>query len=319
MSEEKNNRLSDSEYSVYAVIFGADDSILNISLKDGFRFERKSLNPNVSSLDKVFDVTGFGLRREYEAARIDEDSLDVICAVKENFYMQESSSLRERFEADVDRDLVSLDNQIRILRLIKEGAVRFIRIAFRQDTEYHVEDFTLHGNHNDIVPIGEAMVTKRISQFHCDECEVAYINRQIQELCLPLSDSLLNSVHVYYDLSYHTEHCVSVTLLMTALEMLFLERNEGRKENKLSKRCAVYLFKDNIPLMQTVNNNLLSLYDKRSDFVHEGNAANITDSDIITLREYVRKSMLKALAQTESKQQRIDRLKNYISINRSIW
>lgn len=319
MSEAKDSRLSNSKYSVYAVIFGADDSILNITLKDGFCFKRVSLIPRVGKLDKIFDATDFGLRRDYETARVDQNTLDVICAVKENSFTQDSLPLHERFETDVDHDLVSLDNQLRILRLIKEGPVRFKKIAFRQDIEYFDDGLVRHGSYGDIVPVGEAMVTKSISQFHCDENEIAYINKQIQELSFPLNDSLLNAVHKYYDLSYHVEHCVAVTLLMTALEMMFLDREEGQKQRKLSKRCAAYLYEGNNPQIRAENNILFTLYNKRSTFVHEGNETSITDNNIITLREYVRKSLLMALTQTESKQQRIDRLKNYITVNRSKW
>jgi hypothetical protein len=121
MSEyaSNNNKIAESTYSVHAVIFGADQSLLGVQLKDGFSFKRISLNPAVSHLDKILETTDFGLRREYETARIDKESLDVICAVKETEYTIHTSRLQERFYDDVDDDLLSLDNQIRIIRLLK--------------------------------------------------------------------------------------------------------------------------------------------------------------------------------------------------------
>ena len=133
MNTEKNNGIVNCTYSVYAVIFGADESLLSIHLKDGFSFERVSLIPSVGHLDILFNTTDMNLRRDYETARIDETSLDVICAVKETAYKQTISSLDTQFEQDADRDLESLDNQIRGLRLLKEGPVRFKKIAFNQD------------------------------------------------------------------------------------------------------------------------------------------------------------------------------------------
>ncbi len=72
----------EASYMVCAVIFGADETLLNVQLVDGFSFERLSLVPPKDHLDDIFDTTDIGLRRDYERARIDENNLDVICAVK---------------------------------------------------------------------------------------------------------------------------------------------------------------------------------------------------------------------------------------------
>lgn len=315
MSTEKNNESVDCTYSVYAVIFGADESLLSVHLKDGFSFKRVSLIPSVGHLDNLFNTTDMNLRRDYETARIDETSLDVICAVKVTVYKQTITSLHTQFEKDADEDLISIDNQIRALRLLKEGPVRFKKIAFNQNYNNQAEKYTIPCNHNSINTIGEAMTTKPISTFHCNDSEVASINQELLHLAFPLNDNILNSCHKYYDLSYHTEPCISVTLLTTALEILFLERNAKTKRKMLAKRCAAFLFENDTQQIQNAYNDLIAYYDKRSDFVHEGTATNITDANIISLRAYVRDSLLKALSLSESKDQRIARLKQIIAHN----
>ncbi|MBR3431418.1 MAG: hypothetical protein IKG87_15105 [Clostridia bacterium] len=313
MNTGLNKDFVDCSYSVYAVILGADETLLQIQLKDGFRFERLSLNPRVSHLDKVFDTTDFGLRRDYETARISSsDSLDVICAIKETTYSQPISSLDERFDNDTNSDLASLDNQIRIIRLLAECPLRFIKIAYHQYFRYRVDGQLYPGNHNAITPIGEAMTINPITKLHCNQEQATYITQKLYELNLPFNDALLNSCHIYYDMSYHTEQCVSITLLTTALEMLFLEEDVKCKKERLAKRCSSFLYMGDSLEIGLAYNELKSLYKKRSEFVHEGKASNITEEDIIALRGYVRNSLLKALLLSESKRQRINRLKSYI-------
>lgn len=321
MSEcaSNNNKIAEATYSVHAVIFGADQSLLGVQLKDGFSFKRISLNPAVSHLDRILETTDFGLRREYEAARIDEGSLDVICAVKETEYTIHTSRLQERFSDDVDDDLLSLDNQIRIIRLLQEGPVRFKKIAFHQKSKLHVDGVIANAEHNSIVPIGEASTTKPYSCFHCNDEEAAYISEKIQSQYLPFSDIQLNACHMYYDLSYHTEAFVSITLLLTALEMLFLERYAGGKQKPLAKRCAVFLYENDLSKAREAYRKLFDLYGKRSDFVHEGKITGIQKQDIIELRAYVRESLLKVLSLSETKEERINRLKSFIVHNRSLF
>lgn len=74
---------SEFSYMVCAVMFGADETLLNIQLRDGFSFVRKSLIPLKDHLDSVLETDAMGLRRDYETARISPQSLDVICAIKE--------------------------------------------------------------------------------------------------------------------------------------------------------------------------------------------------------------------------------------------
>lgn len=321
MSEcaSNDNRIAESTYSVHAVIFGADQSLLGIHLKDGFSFRRVSLNPAVSNLDKILETTDFGLRREYETARIDEESLDVICAVKETGYTIHTSRLQERFSDDVDDDLLSLDNQIRIIRLLQEGPVRFKKIAFHQKSKLHVDGVIATTEHNSILPIGEASTTKPYSCFHCNDEEAAFISEKIQSQYLPFNDIQLNACHMYYDLSYHTEAFVSITLLLTALEMLFLERNSGGKQKPLAKRCAVFLYENDLSKAREAYRRLFDLYGKRSDFVHEGKISGIQTQDIIELRAYVRDSLLRVLSLSENKTQRISRLKCFVEQNQALF
>ena len=101
--------------------------------------------------------------------------------------------------------------------------------------------------------------------------------------------------------------------------MLFLERKGQNKQQMLAKRCSSFLYEENPQQIKISYDQLIALYKKRSDFVHEGKVSNITYTDIIILREFVRNSFLKVVTLTESKEERIERLKNYIISHKTSW
>lgn len=107
---------SEFTYMVFAVIFGANETLLNIKLCNGFSFVRKSLMPLKDHLDSIFETDAMGLRRDYETARISQQSLDVICAVKEVTVELNNLDASSFFDEENDKNLVSIDNQIRAIR-----------------------------------------------------------------------------------------------------------------------------------------------------------------------------------------------------------
>lgn len=163
----------------------------------------------------------------------------------------------------------------------------------------------------EIFPVNESLGTTEITKLSCDKTISDRINRELPLISFPLTDEVLNMCHAYYDLSYHQERHLSITLPTTALEMIYLEKEDAKKE-KLAKRCAVYLY-DRRENRIDCYNSLRQIYKKRSDFVHEGIFDQIEDKDILLLRHYVRKSIFKALSNKTGKRQRIVTLKQEIT------
>lgn len=299
-------------YMVCAVMFGADETLLNIQLRDGFSFVRKSLIPLKDHLDSVFETDAMGLRRDYETARISPQSLDVICAIKEVTIDLNNSDAPNFFHEENDKNLIALDNQIRAIRFLEECPLRCKKIAFRMDSEpRNINGTEFCDSFCEIFPVNESLGTIEITKLNCDETISDKINRELPLISFPLTDELLNMCHVYYDLSYHQGRHLSITLLTTALEMIYLGKEDAKKE-KLAKRCAVYLY-DRRENQIDCYNSLRQIYKKRSNFVHEGIFDQIEDKDILLLRHYVRKSIFKALSNKTNKKQRITNLKHKIA------
>ncbi|MBR1567029.1 MAG: hypothetical protein IJ649_09715 [Oscillospiraceae bacterium] len=296
------------DYKVCAVLFGTDESILNICLKDGFSFVKRSLRPK-DHLDQVFDISDIGLRRAYETARLDNSTLDVICIEKSTSILMASKDASGYYDNQVDRDLVLLDNQIRAIRLIKECALRCTMVSFKmraEDGDYGPIEF------NSMIPISESLGSPEISKFHCDHSEVQALNSLVNQINFPLINDVFNVAHRFYDRSYLEDNYIALVLLITSLEMLFLSKQDEKKV-PLAKRCAVYMDSNRIDQVNCYN-RLINAYKQRSDFVHDGVFNGIDDQTIIFLRSCVRKVLLSIDPATYNKPQFIQSLKARVDI-----
>ncbi len=298
-------------FTMCAVVFGADKSLLKVQLNDGFSFTTKSLIPSIDNLDKLFMVNAKRLRRDYEQARVDTETLDVLCVYNTFDVEMPVNESQDYFEREVDRLLVSLDNQIRAIRLLKECAIRVEEIAFRLDSEnYHFGITKLTNSYHVVLTVSESIGTKEISKISINQSECDTLNEELKNMSFPLNDNLLYTCYKYYDLSYHQENYISITLLITSLEILLLRKKDSKKKD-LSNRCAVYLYGNESNIM-FCRKKLRAMYEKRSSFVHEGRFSGIENNDILFLRNCVRRTLLKALNDNKSKEDRIAMLKSTI-------
>lgn len=294
-------------YTVCSIVFGTDETILNIPLSEGFSFERRSLIPRVNHLDTIFDMTDMGLRRSFEEARINTDTVDVICIEKHMHVNLEKTASEEWYYRQVDHDLETLDNQIRSIRLICECTLRCKMVAFMMESE-----ITEHGviSRHSRIPISESFGTREISRFHCDNADISHLYEKIARIVFPISNDILNTVHQYYDLSYHQNNYISLTLLVVALEMLFLKKTDQKKD-VLSKRCSVFMYDTKEERIRCCN-KLRTIYKQRSKFVHDGVFTGIEDETIVFLRSCVRKALTTIDASCFDKNALIARLKSIV-------
>lgn len=302
------DKQNEYNYHVCAVLFGTDESILNINLKDGFSFVRRSLHPK-DHLDQVFDLSEIGLRRAYETARLDNNTLDVICIEKGAPVLIANKDASGYYDNQVDRDLVLLDNQIRAIRLIKECALRCTMVSVKMRTEdgdYGPIEF------NSMIPISESFGSPEISKFHCDSSEIQLFNKLVNQIQFPIANEILNIAHRFYDRSYLEDNYISLTLLIIALEMLYLKKGDEKKI-PLAKRCAVYMSNNRIEQVDCYN-KLIDAYRQRSDFVHDGIFTGIDDQMVLFLRDRVRDVLLNENPITFNKAQFIQRLKSKVDV-----
>ena len=253
---------------ICAGIFGTDETLLSIKLNNRFSFKRMSLIPIKDNLDAIFQVDAMGLRREYETARID-DSLDIICAYySETVYSEtvilEDKDAKDYFNLVCDKALVDLDNSIRTIRLLVECSLHFKKMSVQMASKtFKFGTTNMTYSFKAIIPISEALDTKIMQCFHCARKDINQLNKYLSSMQFPLSNQIVNSCHAYFDLSYHQLNHVSITLLITCLEMLYLHSEQGKKE-KLAKRCAYFLYNHKSKRLKCFK-RLQDLYKKRSE------------------------------------------------------
>ena len=80
----------------------------------------------------------------------------------------------------------------------------------------------------------------------------------------------------------------------TALEMIFLNKNQQGKKEVLSKRVAVLLESDAIRV-RSLYDKMKNFYRYRSNSLHEGDGRNISATELIEMEEIVRNVLLKYL------------------------
>lgn len=304
------------KYQVCAVIFGADKSVLNIKLKDDYSFILKSIYSKDDDLTELFQTDVSGLQRNYYSAIVDND-YKVIC-IEKIIEIELNPKTDQEFwdKANID-DLSSIDDQLRTIRLIKEGPIRCKSISFNLKPIEKVNCIIQPSSHYSLFQFSGSYPTKSISTISCDNKDIDLINKAIENFDFPLQDQLLNSAHIFYDLSYHTELYISVSLLTTALEMLYLN-NEQFKKEKLSKRCAVYIGGSNEEII-VLYKQLKEAYSLRSKFLHDGNIKHIRATTVIFLRDCVRKTLLKSISTKETKNNKIKRLKEFVKDNLNLF
>jgi len=291
---------------ILAVLFGVDEKIFGIRFRGGYTIERLSLVPSISHLDEVFSVEAIELRRLFETAVID-DRLNVACACKKmyfEFHKKSDEDLSEKVNKIINEELICLDNQIRAVRLLTESPIRFKDFVFEANAK---NNFTYKSK----VPIREGNISlSELSSW--DNIRIDYINSNLDRIVFPFKNQLLNQCHILYDLSYHQlTPASSLLLLVICLEILFLD-NESSGKEPLAKRCSIFISSNQQEAIE-IHKNIITLYRKRSKFVHEGIIDKITKQDILLLREYVRRSLLKWLEDGYTKSELIKSLKERVS------
>lgn len=306
---DNGNKFSKKYHVVIcAVLFGCDDSIVGLDLGNKLMITRKSLHPK-DHLDKIFEIDSMELRREYECASLDMETLDVACVYKEYDYIDNDNSAQSYCNHISSELFTYLDNQIRAIRLLLEGPVRFKKLAVKMNSDpININQTDMSYGYCAIMPVGEAYNVKTLQKAHCDN--IGLLCSEMNKITFPISMKYLNQCHLLYDRSYLVTLQEAEILLITSLEILFL-KSENSKKERLSKRCATFIFESKEERVECYK-KLTSEYKKRSDFIHDGNSIGIGEEDILFLRECVRSSLVKLLHLDEEKDALIYDLKQRI-------
>jgi hypothetical protein len=298
---EKN--VNEFDVVICAVLFGCNDSLIGLDLGRGFKIKELSLYPK-DKLNNIFEIDEMELRREYETARLNDKNLSVACIYYEGKFIGDEKKSHEYFATYLCGELFTyLDNQIRTIRLLLEGPLRYEKIAIKMSNP--LKRYT----HFCIIPIGEAFDVYSISKVQCDSIE--WLSKKMKTIKFPFFSPFIVQAHILYDRSYMVTLPEAEVLLITSLEILYINDRCYKKEC-LAKRCSTYLDAKKDDKIKRYN-ELRNQYKNRSDYIHDGTSDKITKDDIIFLRRCVRESILKMIKYPQGKNELITTLKKTIA------
>jgi len=192
-----------------------------------------------------------------------------------------------------------LYEKLRLMRLYKEGHLfmpeRFF--FFEKETSLLFRNQSVYSTSF----LGKSIYSLKAS-------ELSEINLYIQNMKFPFKGLPLKLAHNNYDLSYTiNQRHLSFLSLMISLESLFSPSGEGELRYRISRNTAVLIGKNKIE-SEKIWDDIRMLYDKRCDLVHNGKADNVTNEDVLILRDYVRRSIIEFDKCKKSKDEIIKKL-----------
>lgn len=292
---------------LWAVLLGAEDSLLSIPLP--FEYEVKRLKLKETPLkDEIMNVNG-KLDVKYMASNLsDSENPEFIFLYKaesrampiECFTLSEMLGGTEKaslfFNELTENWNVDIFRILSMLRLAQEGNIEVVDRLYKLHANYGVNKI------NDKIVSSQDMP---ISVYE-DLYDWNTANGDIFQNMATLSDPFLKELDDIFE-RFGRGYSVSrfddaYKNLITLSEIILIGYNSndrnGRKKDKFANRLAAAVAED--ARVQSVHDDALRMYKERSNETHEGKNQNITKEELRKLRCLVRKMILEFIAFSKS-------------------
>jgi hypothetical protein len=289
-------KLTDQEVRYLGVLANVDSTILNVSLREGFRIERMPYNDLVDLLSALTRSPPWAIASDYLSHYRHIFSAQLSSEFKAASELQcyvVSSSFTTELEFDQCGRLIGpftsqlsafaqtvqnyLDRAIRLMRLDKEGNIS-------KPLECY---FTLvDGEPRQVMRKSSPSQAAVEELFTVEDGEIRELEEFIHRASLPAAGSYADIAFQNFELSYQVcEISLSFLSLATALEVLL-----GSGAHRAARNAAVLLGTDEKDSM-AVFEEVKDLHDKRSQLVHSGKPSKVHKEDVRRLRFYVREAI----------------------------
>ena len=179
-----------------------------------------------------------------------------------------------------------IDPVLRIMRLFDEGNIKMPSYIESRNDVASCHRGRYHFIHDEVY---------RLDSSKRNELQIF-----IHKVNLPLKRSYLQLSFENYEHSYEVHNrMLSFILLMISMEVIFNPGHSRVKEN-ISRNAAALLGKDTIH-SKKIYKRIRNYYKMRSELIHLGKSDEITNEDVLNLRNYVRVSLRKALVLDKEK------------------
>lgn len=297
--------------TLFAIVLGGTDSLLNIHLNNGFKFEKINIFDSPFK-DKYVNASG-QLLGNYCFCQLPPSSKNqahFICLTKSDnvpcsimaFTLNEMHSLN-LFSATMDEWKKLQEKYIRellsIMRLFKEGNIEISNVFYRFDGRYRVNRLHLNSEcqHADKGEVFDNF-------YELTDSEAAELNQIIVNnvYCLDILKNVIDKFEVGCK-EFRNE--LAFKELITVGETLFLNYNShdnAAKKAKLANRLAAWIGKNDLEV-KSIHDDMVTYYEYRSDDTHESTNDAITATNRKKLREYMRAALKKYIAQINIEKQ----------------
>lgn len=310
------------KYNIKAILFGVDETVIN-NLEFGNLYKIQKDRMTNQNLWKEFDYTAFGLRRVYEAAKLNRD-LEV-AVLNKNIEIEYDEAIfkqgkgwfiKDKEVSDIIFDYENVemeyvDKKMRTIRLYSENGFNIKELLINSEViEQSSQEIIL--NHNSKIPFPDRIIGKIEKLKLTDLNEIKKINNFIAKTSLDFetskfSSKILSSAAFLYDQSY-TAPVVTLRFMVCVigLESLLVDGN-SELSYRLSRNCAM-LLSTNVDEYLKLFTRMKVIYKKRSDYVHNGLVKNLEDNDVVDVREILRNVIFKIIDKNVSQEELIKEL-----------
>lgn len=284
---------------IWAIVLGANDSILNVGLPYGYEFLHCKLKE--TQFEKEIILSNNRLDAKYYGSNLgteeDPEFIFIHKSVNEEFDPEpftinkvfiENKSEYDLFEKIKKRSNWEVFNIVSMLRLSQEGDIEIATKWFLLEAQYLCTKIKEKNT-----SILDSAINVYDNGFVWNDDNIATFN-----LLTHLNSQMVNELQDVYDRfagGYAASQLFEAYINLVSLgEILVIGCNSGDKNNgkkeKFSNRIAAIVADDTS--VNTVKNKLMDIYKERSDAIHEGNDKSISQEKLIELRCYIRTVIL---------------------------
>jgi len=277
----------------FAPVANVDTTILKIKLKQGFEFDSMNYEEGLSfiaNLEKIPRKNFFNYWR-FGHTVFQSGGLYLI---KNSFVFD--LPINEAGKPELDRNFSSfiydfveknVENQLRLLRLFKEGTV-------------HIPYWIIYYYEKDepVVLFARGISSSQSqNNYHLDDDEILGAQDFIETAQLPSPPSYITLALENYDVSYFIDNDSHAFLsLMISLEVL-LKPKQNRNFSRIISVEVGRLLGNSDSEVQIIRDEISRLYDKRSELVHEGTPIfhYVGERDDVKILRYYNRESLKRI------------------------
>lgn len=283
--------------NICALVLFCDESLLSVDIGHGYHFKKICLS-DFPYKDRITYTNG-ELDIAYRLANAGtENDIFLMCLEKHDVLElpakqipTSSSHLEEPFEPYKEHESEYLGRMFSLLRIYQEGNIGRYDVFY--DFDYKVGNaMSFHPHFHERYQTLNILDDRR---YVVHDHNIDDVTRFLKEYS-GRSYDLLQPAITEFVLGMERMDSSGFIQYMIALEMLLLQNDGSRcKSVQLANRVAVLIGSTDEEI-QSIQSDVLTLYDLRSKYVHEGNWSAITADDLYRLEKYVRLVLQKCLA-----------------------